>query len=350
MKDRQNSFDIIRHAAAFLVLYSHHYALSGRPEPTFPHWDSYGFIAVVIFFAISGYFMPTSFSNSENFLVFMEKRCRRIFPALIACSFLMCYVIGSIFSPEPLFKYLTDLANFKTSVLFSAFLGRPIPGVFSDFIFKDAINGSIWTLPVEFLSYVIIGIVLSYTNSWRSVLKLLLFYILTTIVLMITGFNYMFYAVPLNYLALFGIAFAGGALMATTQKQWFPVRYHLAFLSVFFLVVLRGGAELQVLGTLSLAVLTIVIGTSFRDKLIKGRFDISYGIYIYAFPVQQIVINLITQRFWLSMAISAALTIFIAILSYRFIEKPFLFANARKRKAELVNNNAKQPNALFSGS
>ncbi|WP_058534413.1 acyltransferase family protein [Legionella saoudiensis] len=334
MNDRQNSFDVLRHFAALLVLFSHHFALSGRHVPKFQHWDTYGFVAVAIFFAISGYFMPASFNNSENFLVFMEKRCRRIFPGLIVCSLLMCYVIGSIFTPEPLFQYLTDFSTFKTSVLFSSFLGRPIPGVFSDFIFKDAINGSLWTLPVEFLSYIIIGIVLSYTNSWQAVLKLLLFYILTTIVLMITGFNYMFYAVPLNYLALFGIAFAGGALMAMTQKHWFTARYYLAFVAILFLIILKRRGEMQVLGTLSLAVLTIVIGTSFRDKLIKGRFDISYGIYIYAFPVQQIVINIITQRFWLSMAISVALTIFIAILSYRFVEKPFLYANARNKKRE----------------
>jgi len=79
MKHRENSFDLVRHFAAILVFYSHHYALSNRPEPTFPGWDTYGFVAVVIFFTISGYFMPTSFNNSKNFIEFMGKRCRRIF-------------------------------------------------------------------------------------------------------------------------------------------------------------------------------------------------------------------------------------------------------------------------------
>lgn len=71
--------------------------------------------------------------------------------------------------------------------MYVSFAGRPIPGVFSDFLCKDVINGSLWTLPVEFASYIIIGVVLSYMNSWRSVLPLLMSCILVTVILTKTG-------------------------------------------------------------------------------------------------------------------------------------------------------------------
>lgn len=337
MKNRENCFDLIRHFAACLVLYSHHYALSGFSEPTFPHWDSYGFVAVAIFFAISGYFMPASFSSSGDFLTYMEKRCRRIFPGLIVCSFWMSYVIGGIFTPEPVIKYLTDISTFKTGLLFSAFIGRPIPGVFSDFIFKHAINGSLWTLPIEFVSYIILGIALCYSNSWKPVLMLLAAAVVTTMLTFSHKIaNFSFYAVPVNYLAIFGIAFTTGSLMSMTQEHWFRRRWHLAVIAVVFLVIFQGRPEMPVFGTMSLAVLTIVAGISFRDKLINGKFDLSYGIYIYAFPTQQIVINCVTQRFWLSMLLAFVFTLIAAYLSYRFVEKPFLYANARKKNRTIV--------------
>jgi len=74
---------------------------------------------------------------------------------------------------------------------------------------------------------------------------------------------------------------------------------------LLMLFLMRGRPECQVIGTASLAVLIIVIGVSLKDNLIRGRFDISYGIYIYAFPLQQIVINRVTGNFWAGMAISA---------------------------------------------
>ncbi|MCK1305760.1 hypothetical protein [Bradyrhizobium sp. 45] len=88
--------------------------------------------------------------------------------------------------------------------------------------------------------------------------------------------------------------------------------------------VMTRGVERQVLCTAGLAMLTIVIGTSFGDRLILGRFDISYGVYIYAFPIQQIVINRLVEGFWSSMLVSAVLTTLAGILSYYLVERRFL--------------------------
>ena len=333
MHGRDNSFDLIRHFAALLVLFSHHFALSGLKEPTVPLWDTYGFVAVAIFFTISGYFMPQSHTNSDGFSGFMAKRCKRIFPGLIACSFIMVYVIGAIFTTTSVYHYLLSGSQLKTVVMYSAFVGRAIPTVFSDFIYKDAINGSLWTLPVEFLCYLVIGSALSLRHSWKTIMCLLWVACIATATVNVKWTDFAYYGIPMSYAALFGVAFATGALLSMTRDSWMNVRLPMVAISLLMLWLMRGRPEIQVLGTASIAVLTVVTGVSFKDKIINGRFDISYGIYIYAFPIQQIVINRVTGNFWLSMFISAALTIIAGYISYRYVELPFLQGRRKTARA-----------------
>lgn len=339
-ENRNNCFDVVRHFAALLVLFSHHYALSGVPEPVLASWETYGFVAVVIFFSISGYFMPASFNSSGGFTDFIVKRCRRIFPGLIVCAFLMTYLVGTIFGSTPANRFIFDVETVKTFVLTFSFIGRNVPGVFDSFIVKHAVNGSLWTLPVEFLCYLIFGMALTFLNSVKTILALFLVCVIAKIVMIATGANYSFYAVPMSYLAIFGIAFTAGALLSLTKKSWWDIRFPMVIISVGFLWILQGRPEMPVIGTLSITIITIVLGASFKDRFINGHFDFSYGIYIYAFPIQQIIINLVTRRFWLSMAIAAVLTVIAGYLSYRYVEKPFL-----KNKKKMPNENVELGNS-----
>lgn len=204
------------------------------------------------------------------------------------------------------------------------FIGSNIPSVFSDFIYANAINGSLWSLPVEFLCYVIIGSVLSMAFSWKSIVAILWFTCIATATLNQKWTDFSFYAVPMSYLALFGIAFFTGALMSMTKSSWIDKKIPCVIVAIVFIWLLRGRPEIQVLGTASISVLTIVIGCSFKDKIINGRFDISYGVYIYAFPIQQVVINCVTNDFWLSMFISIFFTTIAGFISHKYIERPFL--------------------------
>ncbi|WED41863.1 acyltransferase family protein [Legionella cardiaca] len=324
---RNNSFDLIRHFAALLVLYSHQHALLLLPEPIFLHWDTLGTTAVILFFSISGYFMPGSFTRAGNFTNYLFRRCRRIFPGLIVCSFMMCYLIGGIFTTESSLEYLLSPSTLITSLLYCIFLHKQIPGVFSDFLYKNAINGSLWTLPIEFAYYILLGAVLSLANTWRIVLLLFVVLVFTNLALTFTKIGTLFYVnvFHIHYIALYGIAFTTGSLMAMLQKYWLPFKHYLLFIALISLFNFQGHLLMSLFGTLSLSIIIIVTGISFQDKWIKGRFDLSYGIYIYAFPIQQVVINLISQNFWLSMSISISFTLLIAFLSYKFVEKPFLY-------------------------
>ena len=162
---RGNAFDLLRHFAALLVLFSHQFALHGLAEPAYPFWDTYGFVAVAIFFSISGYFMPVSFERSGNFIEFSKRRLRRLLPAMVVCAFLMTYCLGVVYTSGSKWDYITSKFAWVTFLQYSAFLGPAIPGIFANYIYPNAINGSLWTLPIECVCYIAIGVALSFSRS-----------------------------------------------------------------------------------------------------------------------------------------------------------------------------------------
>jgi peptidoglycan/LPS O-acetylase OafA/YrhL len=93
---RDNSFDVIRHVCALLVLFSHHFVLSGREEPFVPGFNSLGGIAVAGFFTISGYLVAGSFLHTSTMSAYFLKRAARIYPALAVCAVLMVFAVGSM--------------------------------------------------------------------------------------------------------------------------------------------------------------------------------------------------------------------------------------------------------------
>lgn len=321
---RGNSFDLIRHIAALLVLFSHHFRLSGFDEPVLKGWDTLGFVSVATFFAISGYFMPKSFQSSGGFYEFIKKRCRRIFPGLFVCSFVMVYAVGLYFTEHDKIGYIFSYKNISYVFGNSIFIFNTIPGVFSDFIFKDTINGSLWTLPMEFLCYLIIGSLFSLKFCWKIPMCLLWLSCMAVATVNSVWSSFSFYGVDARFLSIFGISFATGALMSMTQDIWSRNKITIFIISIIIIWQTRGNNSIFVLGTVALAAIIIIIGTSFRENIINGKFDISYGIYIYAFPTQQIIINKVTGNFWVGMALSILITIILSVVSYKYVESPLL--------------------------
>lgn len=139
------------------------------------------------------------------------------------------------------------------------------------------------------------------------------------------------------------MTFSTGALLSVTRDTWLPYRLYLAAIAVIVLLIDRGRPDCQVFGTASIAILTVIAGISFRDPLIRGRFDFSYGMYIYAFPIQQLVINRVTGNFWFGMALSIVLTLIAGAASYYLVERRFLHRRMETRAAEPPARGAEGP-------
>lgn len=145
---RNTAFDYLRLAGASIVVLGHSWALLDRPPLFGIGWHAYG---LILFFVVSGYLITGSWMADPQVVRFAEKRVRRIMPALLAVVALTVFVLGPLITVDP--KYFTDPETYKYlwrnsvllpySTLPGLFINNPLP----------AVNGSLWTLPVEAFMY-----------------------------------------------------------------------------------------------------------------------------------------------------------------------------------------------------
>lgn len=154
----KNNFDFVRVMAAFCVIVSHQFALTGATEPTVLNVHSLGGFGVLIFFSISGYLVAKSWDMDPNAFRFLTKRFLRIWPALAIVILLSALLLGPSFTALSLREYFQHpyfvdyLNNLRLSLrdqLPMSFSGSPLP---------YAINGSLWTIPIEVKCYALMGL------------------------------------------------------------------------------------------------------------------------------------------------------------------------------------------------
>ncbi|OAT31978.1 acyltransferase family protein [Buttiauxella brennerae ATCC 51605] len=327
---KYNCFDTARLFAALMVLYTHHFSLSGLPELYVLNFESLGGIAVIIFFSISGFLISKSAMASSDFIEFMSKRLRRLLPALLPCSIFMYVIIGGYVNFENIDNYLgwSVIHNIVQTITLTSVLHDGITGEF----IHGGINGSLWTLPLEFLCYLIAGCVLITNKNRKYFICVFMLTIMASI--WYKNNSLVIFSIPTWLFPLRGMAFFLGAVLAMNVDLWNNLKVKLfvmATLSLCMYSYQGSPVEYNIFGYLLLSFSTIAICLSFKDPLVKGRFDYSYGIYIYAFPVQQFVINVIGMKFYQGMAVSFLVTITLAAASWHFLEKRFL---VKKEKAK----------------
>lgn len=338
---RDNNFNLIRFLAATLVMLSHAYPLTGHSgEPLSRLGLSYGFVAVDAFFVISGFLVTGSLFNRADTVAFVRSRCLRIFPALVVCNLVCVGVVGLAFTSLPAPDYLKhgQLLRYLVSntLLVSGPLQAVLPGVFTDTPFRYMVNGSLWTLPHEVRLY-LLATIFSVLAFWRGgligprrasvgivVLGIVAMSVYLTIhtIVCIDVFEVMQW-VPLRLLALF---FGGGALWVVKGRIRLSSR--LALLCVLALLIALVNIRIFFI-VYTLAVPYLVLYCAYVPSRRIWTFnrlgDYSYGMYIYAFPVQQSIASLfpgigVAQMFLLAWAV----TLVPAILSWHLIEQPML--------------------------
>lgn len=95
----ENNFNLLRALAAFLVLFSHSYALTGSSssEPLRMLLGmTFGSVAVDVFFVISGFLVCGSLLRRQSAIEFMKGRLLRIFPALLVMVGLTVLLLGPL--------------------------------------------------------------------------------------------------------------------------------------------------------------------------------------------------------------------------------------------------------------
>lgn len=330
---RDNNFDFLRQFAAFLVILGHSQSLVGVGQ--YGLWGhGIATIGVLIFFGLSGYLVTMSWMRDPSYLSFFVKRSLRIFPALALCVVLSAVVLGPLLTTLSLSEYFS---NPVFDMYFSNIMLLPrysLPGVFSDNIYPHAVNGSLWSLPVEYACYMLIALVAIGRSSINAaavaVMTLALYGTYRWYTDIYDGPQIVIWGSDLGQSASIMPFFMVSALLCILRDK-IPFRWDLAAACVVILVVLEHyvpAIPVHQVTWIFVPYIVLTIGWASTPVLRRfGRFgDPSYGMYLYAFPVQQTLVYVSDNQIGF-VALTVWTTILSAILgmlSWRLLEKPAL--------------------------
>ena len=296
-----NNFDLLRILFAWFVIVSHSYVLNGdgATDPLFELTNNtflFSFIGVKGFFIISGYLIFKSMMASTSIFEYMVKRVLRIFPAL-AVVLLVTLVAVYFIYPSNLVPF------FKNKEVYAYFIGNLIlfkPHFFIQGIFSglpsSAINGSLWTIEFEFFFYLFI-LIFFFIRSQKKLLLISLSGVIA-LFLVVRLFFYDWtvqthFFIPLEPLFDLGPYFLMGSLLSCFDFDAVPFKNTIAAVSLVALIaaIYIGVGHTVVYATLPFLVIYVGKQTSRAASFVHQRIgDPSYGIYLYAFPLQQFII------------------------------------------------------------
>ena len=332
---RNNNFTLVRLLAAYGVLFAHSYALAtGRvardPVTAFIHvwWgQGLGTVAVVTFFVISGFLVSASYIHRDNLFVFTEARCLRIFPALFVAVFFCAFVVGPWVTSFPLSEYFSHRGTWSFvwhNVTLLGGIHFRLPGVFLDNPWSGGVNGSLWTLPLELYMYCMVILI-----GALGILKQRVSFNAVAIMLCLSLFALQhgwvhIDGLPVKYATL-AMAYLAGVIFYVNREfiSLNTVTLALVVAAMFLLYGTVVWPVAQVFG-FAYIILFISLHPAITLPSMDRWGDYSYGVYIYAFPVQQLVVKYLSTSPLEVLLYTTLFTLPLAILSWYFIEKPAL--------------------------
>ena len=330
---RGNNFDFMRLVFASVVLLSHSAELvdgnrSREPLTALFHTISFGELGVDCFFILSGFLITASWERNPSILDFLRKRVFRIYPGYVVAFLISVYVVGAI-GADNASAYWHGLR--PLSLLRQVALLQPpsTPATFTDWPYA-VVNGALWTINYEFACYLLVLVLGVSGLLARRRLPLLL------------------WAVALLSFAAFRIsrfhdpqtgAIDGGHIV--TMVRFLPMFLSGAFiyrsglyryapsnwLIAVAVVVLLAGLSQKILAEIAVASVGAYLLVWFGHlRLHLGAFrrmpDVSYGVYLYGWPLQKLVIaSDLTRNPVLVFVLSWGLALLAGFASWHLVER-----------------------------
>ena len=327
----RNSLNAIRLLLAATVIVSHSWLVNGLGVPPMVNGTDPGLVAVAGFFAISGFLVTSSRLREKSLLRYLRRRFLRIYPAFLIVLVVVAFVLAPL-------SVLIDARNSVewnsaiTYVLSNAGLfvqQTTIDRTLVNNAFPFVWNIPLWTLLYEALCYLLIGLVVSFVPArllGASIATLLA--LSTAVSLSFRVWPGAFPSPMLDNAASLGSFFLAGALLFLYGKKM-PASGVLVVLFVLLMSVLAIAGIFKPLAAVPGAYVVFFVASRLPRPFtrIGRRNDISYGMYIYGFPVQQLVILVIggaVLPIWVFAIVCILLTVPFAWLSWFLVEKPAL--------------------------
>jgi peptidoglycan/LPS O-acetylase OafA/YrhL len=337
---RANNFDALRFALAALVILSHAYPLlegDDHSEPLFRATGgqlTFGEAAVSGFFILSGFLIAQSWETSRSAADYFRKRAARIYPGFLLTVLFCALVAGPRLASSPA-DYWAAFSPPRTAGA-ALNLDLRLPKLFGHLPVAD-VNGSLWSVRFEFLCYLLLallgvtgalrrpGVLAAAVGLFLAVQAALLY---ADLKLPGSGLSAVWGYPP--FWPRVGACFLAGALFYRCRDR-VPLSAGLFLASVAGLVLLAVASSLRglVLAVPLLGGYALLYLAFARTPWLYGFArpgDFSYGLYLYAFPVQQ----LLAHRSGLALspvglfALALPATLALAVVSWYAVERPFL--------------------------
>lgn len=329
LKKENNNFDLFRIIASCMVIYGHAYVLSpqiGKHDiiSRFISSDYSGSLAVKIFFFLSGLLVTNSLINNDNLIRFALSRFFRIWPALIVSSIITSIFIGPLltalsiqdyFSQKEVFTYILNIS--RLNIIYN------LPGVFTHNAYANAVNGSLWTIPFEVLAYAVLFCFSAIGLIKKNKICSILFFLIIVEPFFSSKyiFSWVSTASEVNFILP---CFAFGSILALNKEN---IEINLSKCLGLLILAYIFRANLYSIYLLYAFVFIFILYLSSTSILLKlkPKADISYGIYLYGFVVQQTI-----SQYFLSKGVlynqifSLIISIIFGFLSWHLCEKYFI--------------------------
>lgn len=301
MKDFQsNSYNFLRLLFAIFVIITHAYPLTGLEECDFlckitKEQMVFSNIGLAGFFSLSGYLIYQSAERSKSWIDYMWRRCLRIFPALAVVLLITILVLPLFYISEIPYWHNISVWTYIPNNLSLYFLQFSIPGVFDFNPEAGIINGSLWTLAYEFSFYILVSFFV-FIRKKKSIQKTgVLFLFLACFignVFFKENISQYGYVLSAKWLLEFGCYFFTGMLIYEFKLNLW-VRKPIVLVFLFLMIGLSLFFQTMQIVPFLLCPFIIGIGSFYNqyiNKMMDKLGDISYGVYIYGFPVQQALV------------------------------------------------------------
>lgn len=319
---RDNNLNLIRFVLSSAVVLSHCYVILDRfrDEPmqrTF-HFYDLGGIAVLAFFFLSGFLIFRSALRSDP-TNFVRARALRIFPALTLAAIACALVLGPLATSLETSEYLSHSGTYRylgTSLLF--FGTGTLPGVFAG----GNVNQPLWTLSSEWVLYMVLMSV-CFWGAQKAKKPMGTSWTVPAVAVALTVVGLYISPLPWGY-AVRWFGFAGIGVLAYVFRRHItlslPVMVALVAADAALLLLYPIPGKLLFIPALTYAILTIGFHPALRVPLPKLVGDYSYGVYIFAWPFQQLFAAHHTEPLALFWA-SYSCALLAAVLSWHLLEK-----------------------------
>ena len=342
---RDNNLNLIRMVASVAVLVSHAWQVTLGPEAVLPLMAmlgrNLGTMAVYAFFVISGFLIARSFERQPTVGRWIMARVLRLYPALLVVLVLTVTVLGPLVTGLPLAEYFSrsETLTYVPRNLSLAFMQYDLPGVFQDQPYPRTINGSLWTLFFEVACYagvLVTGLLGGLRRPGLMIAFLAVFAAAYILILHVLEPGRLPSKI-LPPLMDLGLPFATGVAFHVWRRRIRlspAVFLGLALVTALLAVTPAYAPMMVVTFCYGIFLLGYLPGGFVRRYNQLG--DYSYGVYIYAYPMQQLMVHLFQPMAPLTnIALALPPTLALAILSWKLVEEPALKLTRRSAKPGL---------------